>query len=168
MKKSLFITLLASLSVLAGCSDKEVANVSLGLFTFKDIKIEAFVDEKIPGVTCHVAYINSPLQLTDPSESSVSCRRTGEITSAMIDTIDKSSEGEVVFKKSQSVFFKTLRIRRIFDAEHQTVLYLSYSTKVMSGSFKHGLSSVPLWGTKAYKAEGYTTQSAPKSVAHVS
>lgn len=162
MKKSLFVAFLAATTLLSGCSDKEVANVSLGLFTFKDIKIEAFVDEKIPGVTCHVAYINSPLQFTDPSESSVSCRRTGEITPEMIAAIDKSPDGEVVFKKSQSIFFKTLRIRRIFDAEHQTVLYLSYSTKVISGSFKHGLSSVPLWGTKAYRQEGYGAQTKQK------
>ncbi|TOH29879.1 CreA family protein, partial [Vibrio parahaemolyticus] len=33
---------------------------------------------------------------------------------------------------------------------NQTLMYLSYSTKETSGSFKHSLSTVPLWGTKAY------------------
>ena len=144
--------------MLTGCSDKEVASVSLGIFTFKDIKLGAFTDPQIPGITCHVAYINSPLQLSDPSNSAVTCVRTGEVTPEMIAGIDKSSDGEVVFKKSQSVFFKTLRIRRIFDAEHQTLVYLAYSTKIANGSFKHSLSSVPLWGTKAYRPEGYVTK----------
>jgi CreA protein len=68
----------------------------------------------------------------------------------MIAQIDKSKSGEVVFKKSKSIFFKTMKIRRIFDAENQTLMYVSYSTKETSGSFKHSLSTVPLWGTKAY------------------
>ena len=102
MKKLLIVAASLSALLLAGCSDKEVASVSLGVFTFKDIKLDAFTDPQVPGVTCHVAYINSPLQLSDPSNSSVSCVKTGEITQAMIDGIDKSADGEVVFKKSQS------------------------------------------------------------------
>ncbi|MCV5276119.1 CreA family protein, partial [Escherichia coli] len=85
-----------------------------------------------------------------PSDSSISCRQTGEITPEMITKIDKSKSGEVVFKKSKSVFFKSMKIRRIYDPENQTLMYLSYSTKETSGSFKHSLSTVPLWGTKAY------------------
>ena len=65
----------SSILMLSGCSQDEVADVSLGIFTFKDIKLDAFVDPKIPGVTCHVASIESPLSISDPSESSVSCRQ---------------------------------------------------------------------------------------------
>lgn len=53
--------------------------------------------------------------------------------------------------KIKSVLFKTLKIRRIYDEGSQTLLYLSYSTKEIEGSYKHSLSTVPLWGTKAYK-----------------
>lgn len=137
--------------LLAGCSESEVSDVSLGLLTFKNIAIDAFVDPQVPGVTCHVASIDSPLQLSDPSESSVSCRQTGEITPAMIDSIDKSRDGEVIFTRSKSIFFKRMKIRRIYDEAHQTLLYVSYSTKEVSGSFKHSLSTVPLWGTAAYR-----------------
>jgi CreA protein len=41
-------------------------------------------------------------------------------------------------------------------------MYLSYSTKETSGSFKHSLSTVPLWGTEAYAAEDLGGRSAPK------
>jgi CreA protein len=68
----------------------------------------------------------------------------------MIAAIDKSKSGEVVFKKSKSIFFKSMKIRRVFDKQNQTLMYVSYSTKETSGSFKHSLSTVPLWGTKAY------------------
>lgn len=135
---------------LVACTGDEVADVSLGIFTFNDVKIESFVDPFVPGVTCHVANIEANLSLSDPSDSAVSCRQTGEITPEMIARIKKGKTGEVVFEKSKSIFFKTLKIRRIFDEESQTLMYLSYSTRETSGSFKHSLSTIPLWGTAAY------------------
>lgn len=141
----------AAALMLAGCDKGDVADVSLGIFTFKDIAVNAFVDPEVPGVTCHVASIESPLSLTDPSESAVSCRQTGEITPAMIERIKTSgSDGDVIFSKSKSVFLKRLKIRRIFDAKNQTLIYISYATKETSGSFEHSISTIPLWGTAAY------------------
>jgi len=148
MKKLILAVGLSTL--LAGCSDNEVGDVSLGIFTMQDIKLDQMVDPVITGVTCHVASIEANFSLSDPSDSSIACRQTGEITPEMIAQIDKSKSGEVVLKKSKSIFFKNMKIRRIFDPETQTLMYLSYSTKETSGSFKHSLSTVPLWGTKAY------------------
>ncbi|KGY11553.1 CreA [Vibrio tubiashii] len=135
---------------LTACDNNEVGDVGLGWFTMKDIKISNLDDDKIPGVTCHIASIEADLSLSDPSDSSISCRQTGDITPEMIATIDKSKSGEVVFKQSKSIFFKSMKVRRIYDAENQTLLYLSYTTKETDGSFKHSLSTVPLWGTSAY------------------
>lgn len=147
--KALLFTLSLSL-LLTGCSDNEVGDISLGVFTTQDIKLNILQDPIVTGVTCHVASIEANLSLSDPSDSSIACRQTGEITPDMIAKIDKSKSGDVVFKKSKSVFFKTMKIRRVYDAENQTLMYVSYSTKETSGSFKHSLSTVPLWGTKAY------------------
>lgn len=149
MKK--LIATIAGVLLLSACDRNEVGDVSLGLFTTKDIKIDMFTDPLIPGVTCHVASIEADLSLADPSDSSIACRQTGEITAAMIAAIDKSKSGDVVFKKSKSVLFKNMKIRRIFDPQNQTLMYLAYSTKETSGSFKHSLSTVPLWGTDAYQ-----------------
>lgn len=148
-KCALIIPLIALLS---GCDKNEVGDVSLGVFTTKDIKLNTLVDPIVTGVTCHVASIEADLSLADPSDSSIACRQTGEITADMIAQIDKSKSGDVVFKKSKSILFKSMKIRRIFDAESQTLMYVSYSTKETSGSFKHSLSTVPLWGTKAYQS----------------
>jgi len=139
-------------SLLFACSDNEVGDVSLGVFTTKDIKIDALQDPIIRGVTCHISSIEADLDFADPSDSSIACRQTGEITPAMIAQIDKSASGEVVFRKSKSVFFKNMKVRRIFDADALTIMYVSYSTKETSGSYKHSLSTVPLWGTQAYPA----------------
>ena len=151
MIKKLAVISLSALA-LAGCDNSEVGDVSLGMFTMKDIKIGSLKDDVVTGVSCHIASIEANLSFAYPSDSSISCRQTGDITPEMIAQIDKSKSGEVVFKKSKSIFFKTMKVRRIYDAENQTLLYLSYTTKETEGSFKHSLSTVPLWGTKAYNA----------------
>ena len=149
--KKIAISLLLAFT-LSGCDKNEVGDVSLGVFTTKDIKLNTLIDPIVTGVTCHVASIEADLSLADPSDSSIACRQTGEITAEMIAQIDKSKSGEIVFKKSKSILFKSMKIRRIYDAESQTLMYVSYSTKETSGSFKHSLSTVPLWGTKAYQS----------------
>jgi CreA protein len=142
--------LLLAISGVAGCSDSEVGDVSLGLFTTKDIKIDALVDPIVTGVTCHISSIEADLDFSDPSDSAIACRQTGPITAEMLANIDKSPSGDVIFRKSKSVFFKNMKLRRIYDEESRTLMYLSYSTKETSGSYKHSLSTVPLWETEAF------------------
>ena len=89
---------------LSACSDNEVADVSLGIFTLKDIKLNSFVDPLVPGVTCHVASIEANLSLSDPSDSAVSCRQTGEITPAMIARIKKERQ-ERLFSRNLRAYF---------------------------------------------------------------
>jgi CreA protein len=149
--RALLPAVLASTTGLTGCSKGEVGDVSLGFFTTKDIKMQSFQDPLIPGVTCHISHVKADLDFADPSDMGISCRQTGEITPEMIANIDRSKSGETIFTQSKSVMFKTLKIRRIFDADSQTLLYLSYSTKEIEGSHKHALTSVPLWGTRAWR-----------------
>jgi len=91
--------------LVTACGKNEVGDVSLGMFTTKDIKLDAFTDPVITGITCHVSSIEANLNLSDPSDSSLACRQTGPITAAMIAQIDKSKNGEVLFTKSKSIFF---------------------------------------------------------------
>lgn len=150
LKKTIFFLL--SLLLISGCDDSEVGDVSLGWFTTKDIKINHFTDPVISGVTCHVASIEADLDFSDPSDMSIACRQTGHITKNMLRHIDLSESGEVIFKKSKSVLLKNLKIRRILDKKSQSLIYLSYSTKEINGSYKHSLSTVPLWNTDAFNA----------------
>lgn len=65
------------LFMLTGCNKNEVGDVSLGVFTTKDIKLDAVNDPIVTGVTCHVSSIEANLNLSDPSDSSIACRQTG-------------------------------------------------------------------------------------------
>lgn len=145
-KKAIVVALVFGLF---GCGD-DVGKVSLGMLTTKDVIIDAKQDPKIPGVTCHISRVEANLDFADPSDMSISCRQTGPITLADIAKIDKTKNGEVIFTESLSILFKTLKVRRIYDTQSQTLLYLSYSTKEIDGSHKHALSTVPLYRSQAW------------------
>lgn len=145
------MTCLLTALLLGGCSGDEVGDVSLGLLTTKDIKVEMLQDPQIPGITCHISHVEANLDFADPSDMGIACRQTGPITLAMLNGIDKGKSGEVVFKTSKSILFKSLKVRRIWDAKNRTLIYLSYSTKELQGSYKHSMSTVPLWGNPVWQ-----------------
>ncbi len=138
------------LVILTACSD-DAGKVSLGLFTTKDVVIKAKHDPKLPGVTCHISHVEADLDFSDPSDMSIACRQTGPILADQVKTIDFSKNGEIVFKQSKSILFKSLKVRRIYDEDTKTLMYLSYSTKETSGSHHHALSTVPLYNTQAWE-----------------
>lgn len=142
--------LMGAVITLSACSD-DAASVSLGLFTTKDVVVNSQQDPIIKGVTCHISHVEADLDFSDPSDMSIACRQTGPITAEQLQEIDRSKSGEVVFKSSKSILFKSLKVRRIYDAKTRTLLYLSYSTKESSGSHHHALSTVPLYNTKAWQ-----------------
>ena len=160
-KMKRIITVLSLSVIFSGCSDN-VGKVSLGLFTTKDVVIEAKQDPIVKGVTCHISHIEADLDFSDPSDMSIACRQTGEITAEQIAQIDKSKNGEVVFKQSKSILLKSLKVRRIYDEKHNSLIYLSYSTKESSGSHHHSLSTVPLYKTKAWQQNQNKKQNVDK------
>ncbi|MWB78904.1 CREA protein [Pseudooceanicola sp. 216_PA32_1] len=121
-----------------------------------DIIIEAVNDPEVEGVTCHVAYFDRGLidrlskgnWFEDPSNASIACRQTGPIT---IGDIDRSEEGEDVFRTSRSIILKSLRVKRIYDAKNKTLIYLAHAAELTDGSAKLAISTVPLWNAGEVK-----------------
>ncbi|MEF1187184.1 CreA family protein, partial [Vibrio sinaloensis] len=58
MIKKITVASILALS-LSACDSGEVGDVSLGLFTMKDIKLNHMQDPIVTGVTCHVASIEA-------------------------------------------------------------------------------------------------------------
>jgi len=149
-KKSALALFSAALLSACGGDGKQVAEINND-WTGNEIKIEAFVDEKVQGVTCHMAHFDRGLLdrlqkgawFENPSNGSINCIKTGPI---IIGDIETRSKGEEVFKQRQSLIFKKLAIRRIYDAENDALIYLVYSRKIVDGSAKMSLSSVSLYG----------------------
>lgn len=79
----------------------------------------------------------------NPSNGSISCGVTGPIT---IGDIETRKKGEEVFRQSQSIIFKKLSVRRVYDEDNDALVYLVYSRRIVDGSAKMSIASVPLYG----------------------
>ena len=127
----------------------EVAEINND-WTGNEIKIESFEDEKISGVTCHMAHFDRGVldRLTkgdwfeNPSNGSISCAVTGPVN---IGKISLKKRGEEVFRQRQSIIFKKLSVRRVYDEDADTLIYLVYSRKIVDGSAKMSIATVPLY-----------------------
>jgi len=113
------------------------------------IVIEAFDDPQIPGATCYLSRakkggISGSLGIAeDPSDASLACRQTGKITLPEKVKTGKL-DGKKVFRKSTSILFKTLQVVRYYDKKRNTLVYLTYSDKLVEGSPKNSLSAIPI------------------------
>jgi CreA protein len=131
-----------------GCVSTDVR--MLGLANDK-VCVASFADPKIPGVACYISRAQTGGAkgaigvAEDPSEAAISCHQVGPIS------IDKNlKDGEKVFEESRSFWFKTLQVVRFFDKANNTLVYLTYSDKLIVGSPKNSMSAIPIlpWPTK--------------------
>ncbi|MBC8950657.1 MULTISPECIES: protein CreA [Xenorhabdus] len=113
------------------------------------IVIEAFDDPDVKNVTCYLSRaktggLKGGLGLAeDTSDAAISCQQIGPIELA--DKIKKSAKkGHVVFQKRTSLVFKKLQVVRFYDPNRNSLIYLTYSDKVIDGSPKNAISAVPI------------------------
>ena len=113
------------------------------------IVIEAFDDPDIPGATCYLSRakrggISGTLGLAeDTSDASLSCRQTGPIILPEKVRSGKA-DSEKVFRKSTSLLFKTMQVVRFYDKKRNALVYLTYSNKIIDGSPKNSISTIPI------------------------
>ncbi len=113
------------------------------------IVVEAFDDPDVKNVTCYISRaktggIKGGLGLAeDTSDAAISCQQVGPIE--LNDKIkNKKSDGTVVFQKRTSLVFKKLQVVRFYDQKRNTLIYLTYSDRVVDGSPKNAISAVPI------------------------
>ena len=109
------------------------------------IVVDAYDDPKVAGVTCYVSRaktggIKGGLGLAeDKAEASIACRQVGPIS------FSKPLElREEMFNERISLVFKRLRVVRMVDAKRNTLVYLTYSDRVIEGSPKNSVTAVPV------------------------
>ena len=106
-------------------------------------------DPLVQGVACHFTVperggVSGALGLAEEvSDISLACRQVGPIRIA-----EKFAQGEVMMRRSRSVFFKKMQIVRGCDAKRNVLVYMVYSDYLIEGSPKNSTSSVPImpWG----------------------
>ncbi|MFN0022386.1 MAG: CreA family protein [Parvularculaceae bacterium] len=150
MRNALAVLMISLLAACGAGQHEEVGEFKNDLIG-NEIKLEALKDPKVEGVTCHLSYFDRAVWdrlakgnwFENPSNSSIACRQTGPIAIGPID-LDKS--GEEVFSQSQSLIFKELAVRRIYDPANATLIYVSFSRKPIDGSAKMAISTISLYG----------------------
>jgi CreA protein len=109
------------------------------------IVVDGFDDPKVEGVACHISRaqtggLKGGLGVAeDTSDASIACRQVGPIKIA-----GELKDGERVFDERRSLIFKTLQVVRFFDRQRNVLVYVAYSDRVIEGSPKNSISSVPI------------------------
>ncbi|MBT3045930.1 MAG: CreA family protein [Candidatus Thiodiazotropha sp.] len=122
------------------------------------IVIEAFDDPAVAGVTCYLSRaktggVGGAMGIAeDTSDASIACRQTGPVSLAA-EIRDKSRDGEEVFRQRTSILFKTMQVVRFYDAKRNTLVYMTYSDKLVDGSPKNSITAVPLLDYRPMQAE---------------
>ena len=139
--------LLVSLGLFAGASQAEPIGEVDTVFKFigpdHKIVVDAHDDPKVAGVTCFVSRaktggIKGALGLAeDKAEASIACRQVGPISFAK--PIERQEE---MFNERISLVFKKLRVVRMVDRKRNTLVYLTYSDRVIEGSPQNSVTAV--------------------------
>lgn len=110
------------------------------------IVVEVFDDPKVKGVSCYVsrartggvgAYVG---MAEDTSDASIACRQVADA----LKFSEKLPRQESVFTARSSILFKTLQVVRMVDPARNTLIYLTYSSKLVDGSPKNSVTAVPV------------------------
>jgi CreA protein len=148
MKPRLFLAAAAAALAAASVAAEEIGSVDTAIKIFgpnHKIVIEAFDDPKVEGVACHVSRartggFSGALGLAeDTSDASIACRQIGPVR-----FLEALEDGEEVFSERRSILFKRLHVVRFHDKKRNTLVYLVYSDKLIEGSPKNSISTVPI------------------------
>ncbi|MDP2019222.1 CreA family protein [Hydrogenophaga sp.] len=145
-RPSLLFCLLFAASAAHAQAIGEVDTVFKWLGPDHKIVVDAFDDPKVKGVTCYVSRaktggIKGGLGLAeDKSDASIECKQVGAVSFVG----DPLKQQEVVFTERTSLVFKKLQVVRMVDKARNTLVYLSYSDRVIEGSPDNSITAVPL------------------------
>ena len=146
----LTLAALALLTTACGFASSEEIGAVDTVFKFigpdHKIVVDAYDDPKVAGVTCYVSRaktggIKGALGLAeDKAEASIACRQTGAISFSG-KPLDPQEE---MYSERISLVFKKLRVVRMVDAKRNTLVYLTYSDRLIEGSPQNSVTAVPV------------------------
>lgn len=145
MKKTLFALALVATACARAEPIGEVDTVFKWIGPDHKIVVDAYDDPDVAGVTCYVSRaktggIKGGLGLAeDKAEASIACRQTGPISFPK-----PLRQQDEMFNERISLVFKKLRVVRMVDKPRNTLVYLTYSDRVIEGSPQNSVTAVPV------------------------
>lgn len=146
MKRTILSLALALLSTVAHAEKVGEVDTEFKLIgPDHKIVVEVFDDSRVQGVSCYLSRaktggIKGAFGLAeDTADASVACRQVGDIR--FMSSVPLKEE---VFSEKASVAFKHLRVVRMVDPKHNSLVYLAYSDRLLDGSPKNSITAVPV------------------------
>ena len=140
------LALAAGLSMMATAHAQQIGDVSTAFQWIgpdHKIVVEAYDDPKVQGITCYVSRaktggLKGAVGLAvDKAEASIACRQVGPVSIKQ-----PLPQQEEVFSERLSILFKRLRIVRMVDRSRNTLVYLTYSDRLVDGSPQNAVTAV--------------------------
>ena len=107
------------------------------------IVVDAYDDPGVGGVTCYLSRaktggIKGAVGVAeDLAEASIACRQVGVISFPKALPVQ-----EEMFSEHISLVFKKLRVVRMIDVKRNTLVYLTYSDRIIQGSPQNSITAV--------------------------
>jgi len=107
------------------------------------IVVDAYDDPDVGGVTCYLSRAKTGGMkgavgvAEDLAEASIACRQVGVVTFAKPLPVQ-----DEIFTERISLVFKKLRVVRMVDSKRNTLIYLTYSDRVIEGSPQNSVTAV--------------------------
>jgi CreA protein len=107
------------------------------------IVVDAHDDPGVRGVTCYVSRaktggIKGALGVAeDKSEASIDCQRVGPIAFSVALPVQEENLTERI-----SLVFKKIRVVRMIDRKRNTLVYLTYSDRLIEGSPQNSVTAI--------------------------
>ena len=104
-------------------------------------------DPEVEGVACHFTVperggVKGMFGVAEEtSDVSLACRQVGPVKFKR-----QLDQGDEMFRERRSLFFKKMQIVRGCDAKRNVLVYMVYTDKLIEGSPKNSISTVPVMG----------------------
>lgn len=145
-KETSFLMILATLFIPPVIAEEiGSVNTEWKLMGSHQLAVEAYDDPKVEGVACYVAKpqrggVSGAIGVAeDVSDVSIACRQVGPIRFK-----EPLPRQEDAFSERRSFIFKTLHVVRMVDSARNTLVYLTYTDKLINGSPKNSVTAVPV------------------------
>jgi CreA protein len=118
-------------------------NTEWKLMGSHQLAVEAYDDPKVEGIACYVAKpqrggVSGAIGVAaEVSDVSIACRQVGPIKFK-----ESLQRQEDAFSERRSFIFKTLHVVRMVDSARNTLVYLTYTDKILKGSPKNSVTAV--------------------------
>ena len=143
MHKTIALLFLPLASVVSAEPIGEVDTVFKFIGPNHKIVVDAHDDPKVKGVTCYVSRaktggVKGALGVAeDLSEASIDCQQVGPI--AFSGPLQMQEE---IFSERISLVFKKIRVVRMIDKQRNTLVYLTYSDRLIEGSPQNSVTAI--------------------------